>query len=106
MRIVAFALMIVLLAVFIIPGAVAADCCQYEIGSCCWRLCCAEVTYTYRVSYHERVESGYYTNWGTPMYHSVLRHEYVEAHNSREAAAMLGKRAGYSAFVSRVLPGS
>ena len=79
------------------------DCRDYEVGSCCWRLCCAEVTYTYAVSYFEYVDSGFRTNWGAIMWSGIWTTVLVEARNSVEAAESLGKRAGYSCFVSRVL---
>ena len=81
----------------------ARDCCEYEVGCCCWRDCCAEQTFWYKVSYFERVESGFYTPWGTPMYKGVWTFEYVEAHDSEASAEALGMRAGYDCFVSRAL---
>ena len=94
----------VLLGVLLLltPMVVGAEsCCDYE--SCCWRMCCEGEVYWYRVSYFEKVESGFYTNWGAPMYAGVWTHEYVEARNSEKAAESLGMRAGYSCFVARVL---
>ena len=85
----------------LIPSVVGAwySCCEYECGSCCWELCCENFTQWYRVSYFEKVESGFYTPWGTPMYKGVWTVKYVEAHDSEEAAQLLGLRAGYNCFV-------
>ena len=57
---------------------------------------------TYEVWYNERVESGFYTPWGTPMYSHVWTYEIVEAEDSYQAANMLGLRAGYDCFVKNV----
>ena len=75
-------------------------CCDYEEGSCCWRMCCEEQTRWYEVSYFEKVESGFYTPWGTPMYDGVWTKVYVEARNWGEAAAKLGMKAGVDCFVA------
>ena len=91
------------LLLLLTPMVVGADtCCDYEEG-CCWRQCCAEQVYWYRVSYFEKVESGFFTNWGAPMYVGIWTHEYVQARNSEKAAESLGMKAGYSCFVTRVL---
>lgn len=105
MKKVLIGLLVALVFTLVLPTAIQADtpCCDYEVGSCCWRMCCAKQVYWYSVSYFEKVESGFYTNWGTPMYTGVWTVKYVEAHNSREAAELLGLRAGYSCFVARVL---
>lgn len=86
-----------------LPSVVGADCCDYYSVPCCWRKCCAEVTYTYKVSYFEKVDSGFRTNWGTIMWTGVWTSVEVEARNSKEAAEGLGLRAGYNCFVSRVV---
>jgi hypothetical protein len=77
-------------------------CCQYD--GCCRASCCAELTQTYAVTYFEMVDSGFRTNWGSIMYDAVLTTVYVEARTAGDAAASVGKRAGYSAWVARVLP--
>ncbi len=102
---IAFAFILAALVLFIIPaGSVGAwdfdtsqGCCQYE--GCCRELCCELFTKPYAVSYLERVETGLFTPWGTPMYTSKLVTVYVEARNRQEAAELLGLKAGYSAFV-------
>jgi len=95
----------VLLAVLVMtPITVSADdCCDYEAGCCCWERCCAERTAWYMVSYSERVSSGYFFQ-GVEMTTSVWTHQLVEAHDYAEAADLLGLRAGYNCFVSRVIP--
>ena len=86
------------------PMVVAAEsCCDYEVGCCCWRECCEKQVYWFSVSYFERVESGFYTPWGTPMYTGVWTTKYVQARNAEKAAEMLGFRAGRGCAVGRVL---
>jgi len=86
----------------VIPTGVSADsCCDYEGDSCCWRMCCAEQTNDYRVSYLKKVPTGYFFR-GMECVAGVWTTEIVEAHNAEEAAEMLGFRAGYDCFVGRV----
>jgi len=92
----------------LIPSAVAADCpdewgncCEYE--GCCRTLCCANQTFDYKIRYFEKVESGYFTPWGTPMYKGVWTTVIVEdVHDRDEAAESLGLRAGYDCWVTKV----
>ena len=97
-------LLVTLFAILLlmVPTMVAGqDCC--ELLGCCRDQCCAEITQWYRVSYSERVESGYFTPWGTPMYMGIWTIVYVLAHDSEEAAESLGLRAGYSCWVGRAV---
>ena len=95
---------VIALALLMVPAITFAqveNCCEYECNSCCWEQCCAEQTNMYRVSYFEKVDSGFKTPWGATMWaHEWVTVE-VEAHNSEEAAEMLGLRAGYNCFVGK-----
>lgn len=93
-----------LLAVLILsllPTAVGAwdfsqGCCQYT--DCCRELCCANITYWYKVSYFERI-------WNTDinMWSHKWVFQYIKAHNSKAAAKLLGLEAGYNCFVVRAI---
>ena len=83
----------------LIPSAVVAQC---EMPCSCIEYC-ADLTFDYKVRYFEKVESGYFTPWGTPMYSSVWTTVIVEdVHDKEEAAESLGLRAGYDCWVSKV----
>lgn len=91
-----------LLVASLIPTGVSAQsCCDYEVGDCCWRTCCAEQVNDYRVSYLKKVPTGIMFQ-GVEMVAGVWTTEVVTAHNADEAAEMLGLRAGYDCFVGRV----
>ena len=81
-----------------VPTVVAADCCDYEVESCCWRQCCAEITRWYRVSYFERVPTGYFYH-GVEMTRGVWTYQYVEARNRVAAVDGFDR----SCFVSTVI---
>jgi len=90
-----------------IPLAVGAqvdcsdNCCDYEVGSCCWRICCSQVTHNYTVSYFEKVGTGIFYQ-GREMVRGVWTSVVVEAHNAEEAASSLGLSAGYDCFVAKI----
>lgn len=94
----------VVLALMLIPSMVGAqwgDCCEYE--GCCRELCCANQTFDYEVKYFERVESGFFTPWGTPMYKGIWTSKIVEdMHDKEEAAESLNLRVGYDCWVTKV----
>ena len=100
--------LLVVIALVLIPTSVGAqcpdeweDCCLYE--GCCWLECCANQTFDYQVRYFEKVESGFFTPWGTPMYMGVWTSKIVEdVHDEEEAALSLGLRAGYDCWVTKV----
>lgn len=85
----------------LVPMTVAAEgCCDCE--GCCRELCCADQTYWFKVSYFERVPTGYF-NRGVEMTTGVWEHEYVEAHDRDEAAELLGFEAGHGCIISRAI---
>ena len=53
----------------------------------------------YTVSYNEKVDSGFTTPWGTPMWTHVPTSVDISAWNAKDAALDLGLRAGYDCFV-------
>ena len=89
-----------MLMAMLIPSAVAAqeNCCEYKVGDCCWKMCCAEQTRVYRVGYFEKVPTGIFWH-GVEMVAGKWVTTEVEAHNGDEAAEILGLRAGYDCFV-------
>ena len=64
------------------------SCCAYATNSCCWRICCEQVTNWYRVSYFD--DNGNWTSNYVEM--SVLD-------GADGAAEYFGRRAGYDCFV-------
>ena len=85
-----------------VPLAVGAEsCCDYEVGSCCWRMCCSQITHNYTVSYFEKVGTGIFYQ-GREMVRGEWTSVVVEAHNAEEAALSLGLRAGYNCFVAKI----
>ena len=93
--------LLAVLVLTLIPVTIAADsCCDYEVGSCCWKQCCAEQTYWYEVSHFERVPTGLFSR-GVEMTSGVWVSKYVEAHDHNEAAELLGMEASYGCIVRR-----
>lgn len=82
--------------------ATAEGCCDYEVGSPCWERCCAEQTYWFKVSYFERVSTGYFFH-GIEMTRGEWTSKFVEAHDRDEAAEMLGFEAGHGCVISRAI---
>ena len=82
-----------LLAILIAVPVAARCCVEY----------CNNLTFDFQVKYFERVESGFFTPWGTPMYMGVWTTVIVEdVHNADEAAESLGLREGYNCWISKV----
>ena len=81
--------------------ATAYSCCDCGTG-CCWQMCCEHQTQTYKVSYFERVKTGSFFQ-GVETVRGVWTSKTVVAHNSTEAANMLGLRAGYNCFVGCIV---
>ncbi len=97
----ALGLALAILLITLLPVPVSAqptDCCQYSIDTCCREMCCAEVTYWFKVSYFERVWLPEIQMWS----HTWVS-QYIEAHDSKVAAELLGLEAGYNCFVVRAI---
>lgn len=93
----------VIVAVLIgFPMTVAADdCCDYPVGSCCWRRCCEEVTYWWKVSYFEDVWL-WFPEWGIGYWAHEWVSEYVEARDRNAAARQLGFKSVRGCSISHV----
>ena len=89
---------LLVVALTLIPATVAARC---DLPCCCIDYC-ENLTFDYLVRYKDKVESGFFTPWGTPMYKSVWTSQVVEAHNAEEAATSLGLRQGYNCWVFKI----
>ena len=91
---------VAVLVASLIPSVAGAwyRCCEYECESCCWELCCENFTQWYRVSYKQPVFK-WFDEWGFGLWTTEYVTKHVEAHDSEEAAQLLGLRAGYNCFV-------
>lgn len=99
-RILLIGVMLAVLVLTIPVGVAATDCCECE--GCCKELCCAEQTYWFKISYFERVATGYFFH-GIEMTSGNWTYQYVEAPDRNEAAEMLGFEAGYGCVISRAI---
>lgn len=100
-RILVLAAIMAILVLAIMPTPILADgCCEkYPPESCCRQMCCDARLAWYRVSYLERVSSGYF-NQGIEMTASIWTYQYVQAHDHKAAAIQIGMTAGHGCFVN------
>ena len=97
-KLIAIGIVLALLTI-LIAVPVAARC---ELPCCCVEYC-NNLTFDYEVKFKVKVESGFFTPWGTPMYCHVWTTVIVEdVHNADEAADFLGLREGYECWISKV----